>query len=373
VNETLRIVLIGSPRCPIAQPFAGGLESHVWHLARGLTALGHHVTLFAGPGSDQALGCDRLEVQPFAPSLCAQSDASMPAREFLEDHHAYLQLVTELAGPLSGSYDVVHNHSLHYLPVAMAPAIGIPMLCTLHTPPTPWLESALTVTRQQLPHFVAVSDYTARTWKHVVSEIDVVHNGVDLDRWSPGIGGDHAVWSGRITPEKAPHLAIDAAARAGYRIVLAGPISNPRYFHDAVAPRLSPRATYLGHLLESELVDVIGHAAVALVTPQWDEPYGLVVAEALACGTPVAAFARGGIPEVLTPQCGRLVRPDDVDALAAAIPEAAVLARHDARDRAVRMCSQDNMFTAYISRYQTLLSSDNAATAARGHTHWAAS
>ncbi|EME23091.1 glycosyltransferase [Rhodococcus triatomae] len=357
MNEArLRILLIGSPRCPIAQPFAGGLESHVWHLARGLTQLGHEVTLFAGDGSDPTLGCARHDAETFRPGPSARNDASMPAENFLEDHHAYLKLMIDLTGSWSDTYDVVHNHSLHYLPVAMAPAMPIPMLCTLHTPPTPWLESALTVTRPRHPRFVAVSAHTAASWRHVVSDVTVVHNGVDLDRWAFGEGGDRAIWSGRITPEKAPHLAIDAARLAGYPIVVAGPISDPRYFADALVPRLGPDARYLGHLVESDLATEIGRSAVALVTPEWDEPYGLVVAEALACGTPVAAFARGGIPEVLTPDCGRLVHPGDVTALAAAIPEAAALSRGAARARAQRACSQKSMLTAYLGCYRDLLS-----------------
>lgn len=90
-------------------------------------------------------------------------------------------------------------------------------------------------------------------------------------------------------------------------------------------PRLGDGVTYEGHLMQKELADLVGGAAVALVTPQWDEPYGLVVAEALACGTPVAAFRRGGIPEILDDTCGRMVPADDIDALAGAIGDAARL------------------------------------------------
>lgn len=360
----LKVILIGSPRCPIAQPFAGGLESHVWHLARGLGALGHEVTLFAGAGSDPELGCVRLDAERFRPGAAARADPSMPAEDFLADHHAYLRLMMDLT--TCGAYDVVHNHSLHYLPVAMAPSVPTPMLCTLHTPPTPWLESAVGMTRAPRPRFVAVSEHTAASWRHAVGDVDVVRNGVDLDRWAFGAGGDRAVWSGRITPEKAPHLAIDAARRAGFAVVLAGPISDPRYFADAVAPRLGADAEYLGHLTESELAGVIGHSAVAVVTPRWDEPYGLVVAEALACGTPVAAFARGGIPEVLTARCGRLAQPDDVPGLAAAIRAAAALPRRSARARARHACSEQAMLGAYVACYTDLLATGGMRAPGRG-------
>ena len=116
------------------------------------------------------------------------------------------------------------------------------------------------------------------------------------------------MWTGRLVPEKAPHLAIQAAAAAGMGIDLAGPLSDLAYYRDVVRPLLGGHARYLGHLAHADLAEVVSHAAAAVVTPVWDEPYGLVVAEALACGTPVVAFARGGIPEVLDDdRCGALV------------------------------------------------------------------
>ncbi|MGN0126104.1 MAG: glycosyltransferase, partial [Rhodococcus sp. (in: high G+C Gram-positive bacteria)] len=117
----LRIALIASNRYPIRQPFAGGLEAHVWHLAHALGRDGHEVTLFAAPGSDPDLPASFLEVPPFEAGELARSDVSMPpANGFLGDHHAYLSLMLDLAGPSADAFDVVHNHSLHYLPIAMA-------------------------------------------------------------------------------------------------------------------------------------------------------------------------------------------------------------------------------------------------------------
>ena len=98
----------------------------------------------------------------------------------------------------------------------------------------------------------------------------------------------------------------------------------------------------------------LGAASVALVTPCWDEPYGLVVAEALACGTPVCAFARGALPELLPEECGRLVAPGDVGALAAAIGPAGKLSRAAARRHAISACSIDVMVDGYVELYETL-------------------
>jgi glycosyltransferase involved in cell wall biosynthesis len=355
MSTRMRIVLIGSSRFPIRQPFPGGLEAHVWHLARALADHGHEVSLFAAPGSDPGLGCGTLAVRQLALSEAARSDACMPAAAFMTEHHAYLTLMLQLARSGAQSFDLVHNHSLHHLPVAMAPMLPIPMLTTLHTPPTPWLESALDAAPGAGTRLAAVSRHTAASWQYAAGEIAVVPNGIDVHRWPVGPGGPHLVWFGRITPEKGPHLAIAAARRARMPLVLAGPISDRQYFTDQVAPGLRDDVTYAGHLEQDELARLIGRAAAALITPMWDEPYGLVIAEAMACGTPVVAFARGGIPELITPHAGRLVPPGDVTAMAAAIPEAIRLSRDRVREHARRRCSSTATLNGYLSMYRRML------------------
>jgi glycosyltransferase involved in cell wall biosynthesis len=358
MTAPLRVALIASNRFPLRQPFAGGLEAHVWQLARALAELGHDVSLFAAPGSDPGLGCATLTVRELTLSTAAQLDSSMPAAAHMADHHAYLSLMMNLARCVGG-FDVIHNHSLHHLPVAMAPMVPTPMLTTVHTPPTPWLESALLVTGGVGTRFAAVSRHTADAWSHAAPNVTVVPNGVDTSRWRLGPGGPDLVWFGRITPEKAPHLAIEAARLAGRPLVLAGPISDDAYFTSHVAPALGEHVRYAGHLHHDELSRLVGHCAAALVTPVWDEPYGLVVAEAMSCGTPVVAFARGGIPENVGPLGGRLVAPDDVAAMAAAIPEAMALPRRLVHEHAAAHCSAEAMVTAYLQLYRDMIDDPN--------------
>ncbi|MFI6866577.1 glycosyltransferase [Nocardia sp. NPDC050406] len=350
----LRIAVVASNRHPIAQPFAGGLESHVWQLTRALHDDGHRVTLFAAEGSDAALSAESIPVQTIRVSEAAAGDVSMPPEAFLADHHAYLELMMELVADDGRRFDVIHNHSLHYLPIAMAPSLTVPMLTTLHTPPTPWLESAVAVTGGAGSQFVAVSRYTADSWCHVLPSVDVVSNGIDLTAWPPGPGGSDLIWSGRIVPEKGTHLAIEAARMAGRRLHVVGPIGDAHYFRAAVGPRLGSQVRYHGHLSSRSLAALLGSCAAALVTPVWDEPYGLVVAEALACGTPVLAFARGGIPEIIDSSCGRLVAPGDTEAMADAVGEATCLPREQVRRRAVRVCGHRRTTDAYVRRYLAL-------------------
>ena len=353
MTGTLRIALIASNRFPIRQPFAGGLEAHVWHLARALADRGHHVSLFAASGSDPDIRCETLTVRDLALSEAAQADTSMPATTFMADHHAYLTLMLALAR--SPKFDVIHNHSLHHLPVAMAPMLSTPMLTTVHTSPTPWLESALKATGGTGTELAAVSRHTAAAWRAVVGHIAVVPNGVDLRRWPVGAGGPRLVWFGRITPEKAPHMAIEAAQRTRMPLVLAGPVSDPSYFAARVAPHLHGDIRYAGHLNQRQLATLVGAAAAALVTPMWDEPYGLVVAEAMSCGTPVVAFDRGGVPELVGSTGGRLVAPGDVTAMAQAIPTVIRLPRSQVRHHAVRRCSLTSMLNAYLTLYRQMI------------------
>lgn len=282
----------------------------------------------------------------------------MVPEAWLTEHHAYLQVMLELQG--RDDVDVIHNNSLHHLPVAMAGGATAPMVTTLHTPPTPWLEPAVDISNDPRSRYVAVSDHTRRSWSGV-ADAEVVRNGVDVGRWSEGAGGDALAWLGRLVPEKAPHLAIDIARAAGRRIRLAGPVGDREYVDTMVRPRLGPDAEYVGHLDTAGLRALVGSSAATLVTPVWDEPYGLVAAESLACGTPVVAFDRGGLPEILTAEVGRVVAADDVTAAGAAVHEAVRLSRAACRAHAVQFCSIDRMVDDYVRVYGSMRTLQGAA------------
>jgi glycosyltransferase involved in cell wall biosynthesis len=347
----MRVALIASARFPIREPFAGGLEAHTWALAKGLQRRGHEVTVFAAAGCDPRLGARELITAPARISAGARADVSMPARRSLEEHHAYLQLMIDLAEKDGAACDVVHNNSLHYLPIAMARLLRVPMISTLHTPPTPWLESAVQ-TGPCPVIFTAVSSHTALAWRHAIPRVQVISNGIDLALWRPGPGGGPVVWSGRIVPEKGPDLAILAAREAGLPLDLAGPVLDWDYFAASVQPLLGGAVRYLGHLRHDELAARLGRASACLLTPRWDEPYCLAAAEALACGTPVAGFARGALPDLLDECCAVLVRPDDVAKLAEGLHAAVRLSRADARAHAVEHCPADRMIAQYESLYR---------------------
>ncbi len=357
--NALRICLIASSRYPVRQPFAGGLESLTHQLARQLVRRGHEVTLFAAPGSDPELPVAELEIRQIRFSQEALRDVNSPEEEWMTDHHAYLSLMLDLARSGSGRFDVVHNNSLHHLPVAMSAMLEVPVLTTLHTPPTPWLESAIGASSAPV-ECTAVSWCTAAAWRHVV-DAPVVYNGVDLDQWQPGRGGRSAVWTGRLVAEKAPHLAIDAARLVGIPLVLAGPAPDAAYFAREIKPRLSGDITYVGHLDHRPLADLVARSAVAVVTPAWEEPFGLVAIEAMACGTPVAALRRGALPEIVAAGTGALAIGNDPADLAAAMVEALACDRRAAREHIVRSFSAARMVDGYENLYADLLDTRSAA------------
>ncbi len=356
----MHVVIIAASRHPVAEPFAGGLESLTWHLVRGLRAAGVRVTVFAGEGSDPALGAELLHTRPLRLSDAARSDVSMVPEQWLREHDAYLQVMIGLQG--RDDVDVVHNNSLHHLPVAMARALPMPLVTTLHTPPTPWLEPAVARAGRpgagRVAHHVAVSRHTARQWAHV-ADAGVIPNGVDVATWGPGPGGPDLAWAGRIVPEKAPHLAVAMARAAGRRLRLAGPVGDRAYFEEVLRPLLGPDVEYVGHLGSRALAELFGSSAVTLVTPDWDEPYGLVAAESLACGTPVVALARGGLVEVVDEATGVLVPvgTDPVAAAPTAVRAAEGLDRGACRRRAEQHCSVDRMVGEYVELYASLAGS----------------
>jgi glycosyltransferase involved in cell wall biosynthesis len=352
MSARLRIAILAAARHPIREPFAGGLEAHVHSLAKALASRGHDVVLCGGPGSEPIEGLRVRSLSRPRLSAAACSDPSMTSVEQVSEHYAYLRLMLELSA--ADEFDVVHNHSLHYLPIAMAQTLDTPVLTTLHTPPTPWLEAAIQASGTVNLSFAAVSLHTAQAWSHLLAAPYVVHNGVDLRHWRPGPGGGPAIWFGRITPEKGTHLAIEAAERAGESLEIAGPVSDRDYFEAKVRPRLGAQVRYLGHLTREELAQRVAHARAALITPCWEEPYGLVVMESLACATPVCGFRRGAVEELVEGSCARLVAPDDTEALAGALGDVGSLSRAAARAHAERSGSQERMVDAYERLYLEL-------------------
>ena len=345
----MRIALIAHPRHAVRPPFEGGMEAHAWHLARGLADRGHDVTLFAAAGSDAGVPLVPLLAEPYeathpwarcrdAPALHAHLDA------------AHAAALGRIAG---GGFDVVHNNGLHRFPPRHARAARQPTVSAMHVPPFDALHRA--VRDSAAPwHLVTVTSrrQRARWWDRPPPQARVVHNGVDPAAWPFRARGDgRAVWAGRIMPNKGTALAARAARAAGVPLLILGAIEDRAYFEGEVAPLLGGAVRYGGHLAGGALAEALGRASALLFTPMWDEPFGLVAIEAMACGLPVAAFDQGAVREVVGP-CGAYAPPGDVDALAAALRRALRMDRRAPRERVERRFTLSRMIDAYEACYE---------------------
>lgn len=348
----LNIAVVGPSRFGIAEPYAGGLEAHTAALSRALSVLGHRVTVFAGSPQDRQprdLRVMPVVDRPLRVGADERVDITTPADWAALERAGYGAVLARIA---AGNFDIVHNTSLHYLVPTLEAELGVAMVHSLHTPPFAWLQQAHT--RRHKPEgavVTAVSGALADLWDGVVT--DVVPNGVDTDFWkpTPWVQRAGAVWAGRIVPEKAPHLAIDAARSAGISIVLAGPVQDPVYFRTEVEPRLGVDAVHVGHCDSARLRELFAGAQVGVVTPCWEEPFCLVAAEMLACGTPVAGFDRGGLGSVVEPAVGELVEGSDSGALAVAIRQVWGLEADTCRKHALDSLSALVMAQRYVALY----------------------
>ena len=340
--------LLSHLRHPIAQPFMGGMEAHSFHLAAGLVARGHRVRMLASGDSDSP--------GELVPIVARHYEADFPWHAF----HGTAALNAHLDEIYSGALmaltrdrpDVVHNNALHRYPQAWAAIHRQPLVSAMHVPPfgalqravladpRPWSLTTVTSRRQ-----------VARWWASPPDTAVVVPNGVDPAAWRyRETGGAGAVWVGRITPNKAPGAAIAAARAAGVPITLFGPIEHRDCFEDEVHPHLGPEVRYGGHLTAAELQAGLGAFDALLFTPVWDEPFGLVAIEAMACGLPVAHFDSGAVSEVVGP-CGAAAPAGDVPALARALREALAVDRAACRARVLERFTLSRMVARFEALY----------------------
>lgn len=229
----MRIAVLATNRNPLSTPYAGGQESLTAALVEGFRAHGHEVVLYAAPGTPTSIA-DELVVYPELPRLSevAVLDPQIPEKPFLRDHHAFTFAMAHLAA--RHDVDVVANHSLHHLPLSLSPVLAMPVVTTLHTPPFPWMELGAALAAQAA-RYVAVSKAVAAQWS-TLTDITVVSNAADPHVFRYGPGAQALAWAVRITPEKAPHLAIAVARRTGRALRLIGPVADEAYFAEAIAP-----------------------------------------------------------------------------------------------------------------------------------------
>jgi glycosyltransferase involved in cell wall biosynthesis len=339
----MKVALLGPVAWRTPPLHYGPWEQVTSSIAEGLVARGIEVTLFATLDSQTSATLD---------GVCATGYAEQPGVdgricEALHVSHALAR---------SGEFDLVHNH-LDWLPLAFAQHVRAPLLTTIHGFSGRGTLPAYVNARAS--SFVSISDADR------APELDylaTVHHGVDLTSLPfCAAAADALVAFGRIHPDKGTAEAIEIARRAGRRLVLCGIVQDARYFREQVEPHIDgDRVSYLGSVGPVRRAEILGAAAALLHPIAFNEPFGLSVVEAMACGTPVITYPRGSMPEIVDEgTTGFLV--NGVAEAAERVPAAAALDRGAIRRLAERRFGAARMVDDYLIVYQRVLARASAA------------
>jgi glycosyltransferase involved in cell wall biosynthesis len=338
---SMRVGLIAPPGIPVPPPAYGGTEAVVDRLARGLVLAGHEVLLAAAANSTcpvpRVEGTDRA---PTTGPVCAESIAEL--RHVLRSYAAMTDV------------DVIHDHTLVGPLCGRAPAGG-PVVTTAHGP----FDATLGPVYRAMHGvaIVAISRHQADTARGI-RVAGVIHHGLDVDSVPVGRGsGGYASFLGRMSPEKGPRTAALVARAAGVPLRMAAKLREPaerEYFEAEVKPLLCSDVEFVGELGYAEKLELVGGSFALLNPMQWPEPFGLVMIEALATGTPVVATPVGSAPELVDDGVTGYLRPG-LCALAEALLDAGRLDRAACRAVAVRSFSSTRMVSDHLRLYAGLL------------------
>jgi len=342
----LRIAMLAPPWISVPPQGYGGVESVVGVLTDALVRRGHAVTLFCAPGSRSS-----ARVVP----LLEESHAEEIERSLYEvDHVARAFEEIDLAA-YEEPFDVVHDHC-GFTALAMADRLDTPLVHTLHGQFTT-STAAFYARHGHKAALVGISRAQLASAPACVKPAGAISNPIDSRAWPlRERKDDYLLWIGRMTAEKGPHRAIAAARAAGVPLVLAGVIQpgQQAFFDREVAPHIDgERVRFIGEIGGSAKLATFAGARALLMPIRWEEPFGMVMVEALACGTPVIAFPEGAARELVCDgQTGFLV--EDEQAMGAAVGRLSHIAPRDCRAWVAEHCDVDVVAAAYERIYRSV-------------------
>jgi glycosyltransferase involved in cell wall biosynthesis len=337
----VRIAIVASPVSPLRLAQLGGAQAFICDLALGLVGRGHDVTLYCAEGSEvEGVRLSTVpEPEDAAAALVMPGGAEPPPTPGVD-----AAIEAMLDDIRRSGVDAVSQHAFDA--AALFLAEGLPVLHTLHLPPIVGsvVTAAQTIRAERL---ATVSRSCWTEWRNAGVEVGVLlPNGVDDDMPVDGAPSRVALIAGRISPEKGVDHAILAAHATGLEVHVAGAHYDPAYEIDLSDVEV------LGSLAREELRRVMARSAVTVCAVRWEEPFGMVAAEAQMAGCPVAGYRRGALPEVVEHGVsGFLAEPDDIDGLAEAIRHCISLDRRVVHDSAVKRLSLDMA----VGRYEAAL------------------
>jgi glycosyltransferase involved in cell wall biosynthesis len=337
----MKIALLAPVWFPVPPTGYGGIEWVVSLLADGLADAGHDVTLFAS--GDSRTKAELSFIYEIAPSHDI-------GRSQVEIRHALACFER------AAEFDVIHDHSGPPAAV-IAGAVATPTLHTVHGPLLGEPGDLYAQIARVAPTTRLVSlSMNQRAPHPELPWLANIPNALDFSVYpAEPRHGDYLLFLGRMSPEKGAHRAIAVAVEAGLPLKIAGKRREPaeqQYFHEFVQPHLREgRIEYLGEVTHGEKVELLQNARATLFPIDWEEPFGLVMIESMACGTPVIATRRGSVPEVV--EEGRTgVIVDDYTQMAAAVEAADALDPNDLRRAAEERFSRERMVDAYVAAYE---------------------
>ncbi|MFN7684369.1 MAG: glycosyltransferase family 4 protein [Oligoflexia bacterium] len=343
----LRVGLIAPPFESVPPRLYGGTERVVWELARGLNAAHVETVVFAS-GDSTVPG--RL--------IATTPEALRLKRPAIQDAGPFQFQMLSLVKKHADQVDILHNHNDYWM-LPLHQMVQTPMVTTLHGRlDLPELPVALR--SEPKASFISIS----RAQREPIPDLKwarTIHHGLDLTRFQFNPRpGNYLAFLGRISPEKRPDLAVQIALQAQIPLKIAAKIEPGRdreYYDARVAPHVDGKfIEYIGEISESEKSDFLG-GALALVFPiDWPEPFGLVMIEALACGTPVLARPFGSVPEVLENGVTGFINSDPSQ-LARLAREAALLDRLRCRETAAQRFSIERVIEEHLEVYRWILNS----------------
>jgi glycosyltransferase involved in cell wall biosynthesis len=338
--------MLAPPWIPIPPPGYGGIEFVLALLCDALVARGHDVELFCAPGSRSA-----ARVHP----MLDRAHPDQIERAVIEaDHVARALDAIDAAAGAGQPFDVIHDHCM--MPLSMANRVEPPLVHTVHGPfdedTTPFYAY-----QGRKGGLVCISHSQASMAPEEADVRGVVHNPIDVDSWPVGYEKeDWLLWLGRFVPEKGPQRAIRVSKATGRPLLLAGNV-QPRYerfFADEIQPHIDGESIrYVGEVGGARKQRLFADAFAFLMPIRWPEPFGMVMVEALAAGTPVLAFRQGAAPEIVEHgKSGFLV--EDEDEMAAMVDRCGELRPEDCRASAERF-SPNRVAARYEAVYQDAL------------------
>lgn len=284
----MKIALIVNPLIPVPPEQYGGIERVVYVLIRELIKMGHHVTLYAHPDSQP--GC---ELKGYRES------ENYGLKDLLK-----INLLT--SSLLFKNFDVVHTFGRMNNIASLMP-FQQPKIVSYQLPPTvSQVKKAVKIAAKNSLYFTACSNFIAQQINQM-GNVTTIYNSVDMDgyQFNPKVDADASlVFLGRIQQEKGTAIAIEIALKTNKKLIIAGNIPDEQihqqYFNEQVRPFIDQeQIRYIGPVNNMQKNDLLQNASAMLMPVTWDEPFGIVMTEALACGTPVIGFNRGAVPEVV--------------------------------------------------------------------------